>query len=297
LPRGVDWVSVTPTFGKLCGSLCGLEASKYTIVLDAVAARNKLLTKDKQISLVVIGDAWSESPDQQGYGSFLSETGRNHLAKVDKLYDTASQMAKARGIEVKGMLAFAYDWIDNKAFSLSNSTPEIQAAWRRKGLSLIKTTSPTPTPTPVPPPPAPPPTTKQFTKVQASSVLWPAENAIDGNNSTVYSSKFFSSDIPSSKAWIAAWTPARRTVSKVELTARTHNGQPLGFPKAYRVYVTAPDNSRWNYVGRFVTQPTNKVATLNFIREYETYGVLIEVEKLGVDDNRDHYFQLAEIRF
>lgn len=136
LPAGVDWVSVTPAFGRYCfKAIC--ETDKYSILLDAVANRNKTLPANKKISVVVVGDAWSTQPDIDYYGK-LTLAGGNHMVKIEKLYDTAVKMAAERNIEVKGMITFAYDWFDSRAYTLSSSSPEIKAMWKTKALSIIK---------------------------------------------------------------------------------------------------------------------------------------------------------------
>lgn len=87
-------------------------------------------------------------------------------------------------------------------------------------------------------------------------------------------------------------------VSKVRLTARRVNASVVAFPRRYSVYLTAPDNSSWVYIGNFSTQPTNGVVELD-VRSggvaRRTYGVLISPTLLGADDHGNSYFQLSEL--
>lgn len=101
-----------------------------------------------------------------------------------------------------------------------------------------------------------------------------------------------------SNLWFAAWLPEIKNVSSVTLFARTYQGVTLGFPKVYNIYLTSPDNSHWMFVKRMVTTESYiQSVMIDFDQSYWTYGILIDVESLGVDDYNNHYFQLAEIQF
>lgn len=132
--------------------------------------------------------------------------------------------------------------------------------------------------------------------VTSNDALWPAANAIDGNAGSVYTSNYFASANNDRGTFLAAWLQGRQAVSQVILTARVQNGAVLGFATNYDVYLTASDNSRWNYVGNFnAAAGAGGVAKISLGSSYQTYGVLIIPRVLGVDDNGAHFFQLAEI--
>jgi len=128
---------------------------------------------------------------------------------------------------------------------------------------------------------------------------WVAANAIDGKAATSYSSNYAGSASNSGGwAWLAAWLSAPQTVNTLVLTARSLNDRPQGFPPSYDVYLTASDNSQWNYVGHYTTQPTSpsRKVVIPLGANYYTYGVQIVPSELGVDDFGGHYFQMAEVQ-
>ena len=131
LPNGLDWASLTPAFGQAC-SPSSCDSARYSLLLDAIAARNASSTR--KISIVAIGDAWSRSSDLNSSGG-LSDTGVNHLGKIDYLYDYVASEAGRRGITLNGMLAFAWSECCG-GYSLENSHPSIKDKWRAKGKSI-----------------------------------------------------------------------------------------------------------------------------------------------------------------
>lgn len=128
---------------------------------------------------------------------------------------------------------------------------------------------------------------------------WPATNATDGSPFTSYSSAIFASSANDRGTYLAAWISGAgpQNVSYVILTARMVNGQPAGFPQSYDISLTAPDNSAWNPVGTFNTQPdpTTGVATVALPSVYSTYGVMITPQTLGTDNVGNYVFQMAEV--
>ncbi len=145
---------------------------------------------------------------------------------------------------------------------------------------------------------APARTILNLTDATSNSALpdWPAANATDGNASTSYSSEC--SVNPSNGAWLAAWVPGRRPqlVNQAVLTARRREGAVQGFPVSYQVFVTSPDNRRWDVVGSFSTQPNAQGrAVVDLGNDYWTSGLMVLPTELGADAFGNRCFQLAEM--
>jgi hypothetical protein len=127
--------------------------------------------------------------------------------------------------------------------------------------------------------------------------------AVDGNNSTFYMSEMFASSKNDAgartgkHAYLAAWLNGPQQVNTLIMNARTGaHGEPLGFPLTYDVYVTSSNNSKWEFVGHFSTPPNLKgVASLSLGATYTTYGVQIVPTTLGMDENRQFRFEMAEV--
>jgi hypothetical protein len=145
----------------------------------------------------------------------------------------------------------------------------------------------------------PPSSTPIFGAAQSNDVLtnWPAENAIDRQPGSVYSSKLFATDLNDRATFLAAWVSnGLVTVSQIILTARMYNGAPTGFPQNYSIALTDSDNKSWVTVGDFAQQPdASGVVRIALNHPYSTYGILITPRTIGTDPNGDHYFQLAEV--
>ena len=150
---------------------------------------------------------------------------------------------------------------------------------------------------PAPAPEVIPPASYPMGSAVSNDVLWEARRASDGNVGSIYSSQEFSTQQNDRGTFLAAWlVGGPKTVSKVLLTARMQNRMPLGFATRYRVYLTAPDNSQWEYMGDFDAQVDAKgVATIQLPSSHLTFGVVIAPTVLGQDDNGNYFFQLAEI--
>ena len=145
----------------------------------------------------------------------------------------------------------------------------------------------------------------QMDSASSDNILagWPASNAIDGNMGTVYSSNNFPTSNPvfnGNETFLGAWlnlTGQPQTVQSVVLGARTLNGAVLAFPQNYDVYVSSPTNSEWVYIGNYQTQPdVNGFVVINLPAGTQTYGTLIVPTVLGVDNNKNYYFQMAEVQ-
>lgn len=151
-------------------------------------------------------------------------------------------------------------------------------------------------PLPPPPPPAPALVDKLLVTAKSNDELWPASSAIDGNPGSCYSSQISGSQFNDRNTFLAAWMNGAHDISKVVLTARKAGDAILAFPTAYIVYVTSPDNTKWNEVKTFTDQPDANGNVVLSIGPYSTFGVMIVPISLGVDDYNNHYFQLCELQ-
>jgi hypothetical protein len=113
LPAGIDIFSLTPNYGKVCGNTY-CETSRLTVVMDAIAEANRA---GAAIKWLVVGD------------------GLGLPGKTRGLYDLQVQMARDRGIEVVGSLAFAYRYPQD--FSILSGTTDMQEAWVEVGNRII----------------------------------------------------------------------------------------------------------------------------------------------------------------
>ena len=129
----------------------------------------------------------------------------------------------------------------------------------------------------------------------SSEELWPASNAIDGNPSTSYSSKNFSSSANSRGTILSAWIKdGQKPVNQVILTSREGN---QGFPVSYQVLLTSPlDPSKFINLGTFTAQPKAGKAVVQLPAAYMASGVGIVPVQLGKDSNGSFYFQTAELQ-
>ncbi len=128
---------------------------------------------------------------------------------------------------------------------------------------------------------------------------WPASSAVDGSMISCYSSSSFASANNDRGTWISAMvTNGPQKVNELVLEARLLNGQAMGFPVNYDVYLTSPsDPAQWIYIANYSNQPDaagRVVLPLGGI--YSTYGVKIVPTIIGLSsDINVHYFQIAEI--
>jgi hypothetical protein len=113
LPTGIDIFSLTPNYGKVCGvRYC--EMSRLAVVMDAIATRNRT---GESIKWMVIGD------------------GLGLPGKTRGLYDLQVRMARDRGIEVLGSLAFAYRYPED--FSILSGSDAQRASWVDLGRKIV----------------------------------------------------------------------------------------------------------------------------------------------------------------
>jgi hypothetical protein len=135
-----------------------------------------------------------------------------------------------------------------------------------------------------------------FSRAESNNVLWPASSLIDGNFYSTYSSNVFPSSVNQSNTYVAAWTAGPNAVQSIRLTARNANGQMLGFPASYNIYVTSADNTYWISLGTFSQQPNaGGVATINLPGPMTTWGIQIIPVAIGRDNVGNYVFQLNEI--
>lgn len=114
IPRGLDWVSVTPAYGRTCFyGLC--EDSKYSIL-------SKAAKQHVGLKLAVVGDGWAQSSDVDLNGE-LSTTGQAHKFKIEALWELAGQ----QGMEVVGYFPFAYS--APGPYVISTAPAVIKQAW------------------------------------------------------------------------------------------------------------------------------------------------------------------------
>lgn len=131
----------------------------------------------------------------------------------------------------------------------------------------------------------------------SNSTLWSPDLAIDGQAGSSYSSLPIGSSDNTPGVFLAAWLASGpQAINALSMTARMSNGQPLGFPASYSVFITAPDNSQWNYVGTYGVQPDSSgQVVIPLGGPFLTYGVEILPQQLGMDDVGNHIFQLSEV--
>lgn len=122
IPRGLDWVSVTPAYGRTCFYwLC--EDSKYSIL-------SKAAKQHVGLKLAVVGDGWAESRDVNRHDG-LSTTGQAHQFKIEALWE----LANAQGMEVVGYFPFAYS--APGPYVISTAPAAIKQAWADAGRKVI----------------------------------------------------------------------------------------------------------------------------------------------------------------
>lgn len=126
---------------------------------------------------------------------------------------------------------------------------------------------------------------------------WAASSVVNPGPGNIFSTAIFPSWDNTRTSYLAAWLPTASWISEVDLQARMAGGKALGFPTFYDLYLTAPDNSGWNFVGQYGSQPgPSGVVRIPLVESFYTYGVMIVPRALGVDNNGSYFFQLAGIK-
>lgn len=139
----------------------------------------------------------------------------------------------------------------------------------------------------------------QLTSAASNDQLpgWLATSVIGAGTGLPFSTNIFPSWDNSRMSYLAAWLPTEAWVSEVDLKARTFNGKALGFPTFYDLYLTAPDNSGWSYVGQYGSQPdSNGTVRLPLVTSFPTFGALVVPRALGTDNDGNYFFQLAQLK-
>lgn len=135
-----------------------------------------------------------------------------------------------------------------------------------------------------------------FDRAYANSQLWLAHQAIDGDDSTSYSSQWFATDIPTQNTFLKAeYDQGTRLINGVLLKARMFQNRPLGFPKTYRVFIQNPAGQD-EMIAELTWQPNANGDVLVPFSTREVRGVKIVPVKLGTDNQNQYYFQMTEIR-
>jgi hypothetical protein len=99
LVEGLDIVSLTPSYGSLCGfRLCSGEYARYQFFLDAVQTYNRDQPA-RPISLIIISDGWGRNLLTNSYAD-----------KADVLFSTIRDLSISKNIPVVGQIVFAYSF-------------------------------------------------------------------------------------------------------------------------------------------------------------------------------------------
>lgn len=133
-------------------------------------------------------------------------------------------------------------------------------------------------------------------RAESNNALWSANNLIDANYYSTYSSNVFPSSVNSSYTYVAAWMGGPNSIKTIRLYARNSNGMMLAFPAAYNIYMTDSANTQLVYMGNFTQQPNaNGVATINLSSPFTTWGIQVVPTAFGTDNYGNYFFQLNEI--
>lgn len=125
---------------------------------------------------------------------------------------------------------------------------------------------------------------------------WAPEKIFDGKVGTSYSSKGFSTAKNDRGTYLLFRLGQVRAVSFLKLRARLNQGRPEGFPRHYRVLLSANGGTSWNNIGEFSAQPDSTgYLDLNLGRNYALNTVKIEPLILGQAGGGGFYFQLSEV--
>jgi len=134
-----------------------------------------------------------------------------------------------------------------------------------------------------------------ITSVAASSTLWSASNAIDGDMTTVWSSNVDAS--VNSTEWIAYWfnNLSFYNINYVELYPRYGTNGALGFPVKFDIYWS--NGSNWILASSYTSfpNPQSGWVTLPLDAMVNANGIKIVATQLGVDDYNNPVFQLGEV--
>lgn len=133
------------------------------------------------------------------------------------------------------------------------------------------------------------------TSVAATSELWPATHAMDGNTASCWSSDF----APSAYhyEYIAYWFEHHHPINYVKVHPRYLNyNEVLGFPVSFHIYYS--NGSEWVHTKAFSHFPkpvTGGWVELPLDETVYGNGILIATSILGQDDGGGFVFQIAEV--
>jgi hypothetical protein len=129
--------------------------------------------------------------------------------------------------------------------------------------------------------------------VYSSSALWPNAALKDGNVGTQWSSNGYVDS--NHLEWIAYQLDTVRQVNYVKLYPRVHNGQALGFPKAFNIYWS--NGSSWVLAATYTNFQTPTRADwiiLPLPSTVSTSFIHVVATTLG-SDGANYLFQLGEV--
>jgi hypothetical protein len=139
----------------------------------------------------------------------------------------------------------------------------------------------------------------KLVRAEAKATLggWTVNKILDSNRATSYSSPL-SNRYNSEGLYVAAWFKDQSQIQHLVLNSRMNGAQSLGFPVSYKIYLTDPNNTRWDLIGTFSNQPdsTGQVVIALANAKVPTLGVMIVPVEMGKDNFDNHYFQLADIQ-
>jgi len=132
-----------------------------------------------------------------------------------------------------------------------------------------------------------------ISSVAASSALWTASNAIDGDTTTDWSSNTHTS--ASSTEWIAYWFNSFYNINYIEMFPRYAGGTALGFPVQFDIYYS--NGSSWIHESSYSSFPTPRTdwIILPLPTTVNANGIQIVATQLGLDNYNNAVFQLAEV--
>jgi hypothetical protein len=136
LTQGIDWISITPSYASEWSDLA--PDFRYEFLLNFASKQNP---KPK---FVLVGDGWSKYRKDSEIDGSLSETGRFHLDKIEKLYNHVIAITNSYQIPIVGVIPFS--WSFPGPNTLGTSHELVKNKWREFAINFIGGTNPVPVP-------------------------------------------------------------------------------------------------------------------------------------------------------